>query len=241
MAASAAARTSVPGAPERAMTSIIRPPPSTESTVTSTVNPTPERGADGPARAAAGMEGRLTERPPRSAYSERRDRRHHPRGRDPRGGHRCRADPDRAGRDRAGARARGDAPHRAARPVGARCLGGVHAPGLGRPRARPPAARRGAVRRDASPAAHRDVPRGASGAACGRLQGARLRHRLPLPRRHRPHLLLRQPDLRRGAGARGRRRGALRPTAVLARRPTSSSATGSTASCGPGVVRRWQR
>ena len=51
----------------------------------------------------------------------------------------------------------------------------------------------------------------------GRLQGALLRHRLPLPPRHRPHLLLRQPDQRRRAGRRGRRERPLRPPALRAR------------------------
>ncbi len=65
--------------------------------------------------------------------------------------------------------------------------------------------------------AGRGVPRRAAGAARRHLQGALQRHRLPLPPRHRPHVLLRQPDHRRGAGRRGRRVGALRPAPLLAR------------------------
>ena len=51
----------------------------------------------------------------------------------------------------------------------------------------------------------------------GHVQGARERHRLPVPARHRPHPPVRQPDQRRGARRRGRRGGALRASALLAR------------------------
>ena len=55
--------------------------------------------------------------------------------------------------------------------------------GLGRARARPAAACHHVVRRRAPRPARRGLPRRASGAAGRRLQGALLRHRLPLPRR----------------------------------------------------------
>ena len=51
----------------------------------------------------------------------------------------------------------------------------------------------------------------------GDVQGALQRHRLPVPPRHRAHLLLRQPDQRRGAGDRGRRGRALRPAPLRPR------------------------
>ena len=88
---------------------------------------------------------------------------------------------------------------------------------LGRPRARPAAAPDRAVRRRPPPEAGRGVPRRAAGAPGRHLQGALQRHRLPLPHRHRPHLLLRQPDQRRRAGDRGRRVRPLRAAALGAR------------------------
>ena len=63
----------------------------------------------------------------------------------------------------------------------------------------------------------RAVPRRAAGDPGRRLQGALQRHRLPLPRRDRAHLPVRQPDLRRGAGDRGRRGDAVRPAAARPR------------------------
>ena len=60
------------------------------------------------------------------------------------------------------------------------------------------------------------VPGRAAGDPGGRLQGARERHRLPVPLRDRAHLPQRQPDQRRGARDRGRRGGSLRPAAQLA-------------------------
>ena len=84
--------------------------------------------------------------------------------------------------------------------------------------------------------ARRGVPGRAPRAARRDVQGAVQRHRLPLPVRHGAHLLLRQPDHRRRPRHRGRRVGALCPAALRRARPTSSSATASTASCGPAVV-----
>ena len=73
--------------------------------------------------------------------------------------------------------------------------------GLGRPRARPAARTRS--RRTPRPAAQRlaeAFPGERLVLPAGTLQGAVLRHRLPVPPRHRAHLLLRQPDQRRRAG-----------------------------------------
>ena len=76
-----------------------------------------------------------------------------------------------------------------------------------------------AVGRGSSPAARRGLPGRTAGAAGGQLQGALLRHRLPLPPRHRPHLLLRQPDQRRRA------RASTTASRVLYARPRSERTT----------------
>ena len=200
-------RAVIAGAPESARTSSIGMAPRHTRTVTTTVNARLSRRTCTSSRRAASMRRSVTGAGPglRAAYpgrvssdDQRRRTGHHDLG-------------ERRAAD-------GGPAHGVARPGRAGRVRRVHAHRAGatasstsrRTRSRTARPGRRAALAAMFPGERLVLP-------AGHVQGARQRHRLPLPGRHRAHLLLRQPDQRRRPGRRGRRGRALRPAALGAR------------------------